>query len=284
MDSLIVGLGSLFVLALIGLFAVAFRRSSSATADWRSEVQPAAAKADRGAIDPVVVATADGEDEAGEGDLLVAADEDDDASVPVVRSVEVVKVVEISEEEAGANRRHFFGKAMAMVFFAYLGTLGLSTLAMMWPVVSGGFGADIDLGDADELLAAVRLPDGSVSPLFWAEARAWIVPVNEEEATGSQFEENSTVVGGLTALFMTCVHLGCRVPWCDSSKGFECGCHGSKYNALGEYEAGPAPRNLDRFVVEINDKNRLIAKTGSIVNTARSSDKSVKYPKGPSCI
>lgn len=284
MDSLVIGLVGLFLLGLIGLFAVAFRRSSSAATDWRKEMQPGAAKADRGAIDPVVVATVDGDDEAGEGDLLVATEDEDAVAALAVRSVEVSKVAEISEDEAGANRRQFFGKAMAMMFFAYLGTLGLSTLSMMWPVVRGGFGADIDLGDADELLGAVRLPDGSVSPLFWAEARAWIVPASEEDISGSQFAENSTVAGGLTALFMTCPHLGCRVPWCDSSKGFECGCHGSKYNGLGEYEAGPAPRNLDRFVVEINDKNRLIAKTGSIVNTPRASDKSVQYPKGPSCI
>ncbi len=282
MDSLIVGLGSLLVLALLGMFAVAFRRSSSATSNFRDEMQSEAVKADRGGVEAVILAQEHG-DEVSEGDLLIETDEVDDIA-PAARAIQVQTITEISPEEAGANRRQFFGKAWAMLFFAYLGTLGLGSLAMMWPVVRGGFGADIDLGDADELLAAVRLPDGSVSPLFWAEARAWIVPASQEEINGSQFEDNGTVVGGLTAIFMTCVHLGCRVPWCDSSKGFECGCHGSKYNALGEYEAGPAPRNLDRFIVEVTDKNRLVAKTGSIVNTARASDKSVKYPQGPSCI
>jgi cytochrome b6-f complex iron-sulfur subunit len=264
------------------MFAVAFRRSSSATSDWRDEVQPEAMKADRGGVEVVVLAQEKGED-IPEGDLLTETDEVENV-VPAARAVQVQSIIEISPEEAGANRRQFFGKAWAMLFFAYLGTLGLSSLSMMWPVVRGGFGADIDLGDADELLSAVRLPDGSVSPLFWAEARAWIVPASAEEIAGSQFIDNGTVVAGLTAIFMTCVHLGCRVPWCDSSKGFECGCHGSKYNALGEYEAGPAPRNLDRFIVELTDKNRLIAKTGSIINTARARDKSVKYPRGPSCI
>ncbi len=282
MDSLVVGIGGLLVLALLGIFAVAFRRSSSATSDWRDELQPEAMKADRGAVEAVVLAQEEGED-VPEGDLLIEADEVEDV-VPAARAVEVQTITEISPEEAGANRRRFFGKAWAMLFFAYLGTLGLSSLSMMWPVVRGGFGADIDLGDADELLAAVRLPDGSVSPLFWAEARAWIVPANDEDIAGSQFADNGTVVAGLTAIFMTCPHLGCRVPWCDSSKGFECGCHGSKYNALGEYEAGPAPRNMDRFIVELTDKNRLIAKTGSLINTSRASDKSVKYPQGPSCI
>ena len=39
-------------------------------------------------------------------------------------------------------------------------------------------------------------------------------------------------------------------PGATTSQGFECPCHGSKYNYAGEYEAGPAPRNLDRFEVE----------------------------------
>jgi cytochrome b6-f complex iron-sulfur subunit len=43
------------------------------------------------------------------------------------------------------------------------------------------------------------------------------------------------------------------VPWCDTSKWFECPCHGSRYNRWGEYEFGPAPRGLDRFPVELRD-------------------------------
>ena len=50
-------------------------------------------------------------------------------------------------------------------------------------------------------------------------------------------------------LYQRCVHLGCRVPFCESSKWFECPCHGSKYNGVGEYQLGPAPRGMDRFQV-----------------------------------
>jgi cytochrome b6-f complex iron-sulfur subunit len=74
------------------------------------------------------------------------------------------------------------------------------------------------------------------------------------------------------------------VPWCASSTGFECPCHGSKYNAHGEYEDGPAPRNLDRFVVSVNDDGELIIDTGQVVQTARASQKTVSYPQGSSCI
>jgi cytochrome b6-f complex iron-sulfur subunit len=74
------------------------------------------------------------------------------------------------------------------------------------------------------------------------------------------------------------------VPWCATSQGFECPCHGSKYNGVGEYFGGPAPRNLDRFVIELSPTGNLIIKTGTIIETPRAIDKSVEYPKGPSCI
>src|SRR5207253_1141949 len=57
---------------------------------------------------------------------------------------------------------------------------------------------------------------------------------------------------GYVALYQKCVHLGCRVPWCESSQWFECPCHGSKYNRVGEKKGGPAPRGLDRFVLEVS--------------------------------
>ena len=44
------------------------------------------------------------------------------------------------------------------------------------------------------------------------------------------------------ALSQKCPHLGCRVPFCDSSGRFECPCHGSKYDLGGEWVQGPAPR------------------------------------------
>jgi len=73
------------------------------------------------------------------------------------------------------------------------------------------------------------------------------------------------------------------VPWCSSSQGFECPCHGSKYNAAGEYEDGPAPRNLDRFTLEVVS-GRLIINTGSVRDTPRSKTRTVPYPQGVNCL
>lgn len=83
--------------------------------------------------------------------------------------------------------------------------------------------------------------------------------------------------------YQTCVHLGCRVPWCSSSQGFECPCHSSKYSAAGEYSSGPATRNLDRFRVSVDAENRFVIATGSLVSTARSQRRSAPYPLGPHC-
>ena len=43
----------------------------------------------------------------------------------------------------------------------------------------------------------------------------------------------------LFALSQKCPHLGCHVPYCESSGRFECPCHGSIYDLAGEYIAGP---------------------------------------------
>ena len=101
---------------------------------------------------------------------------------------------------------------------------------------------------------------------------------------GTDFESfDDVVVSDLVGLYQKCVHLGCRVPWCASSQGFECPCHGSKYNAHGEYAAGPAPRNLDRFAIEIVD-NRLIINTGQIRDTPKAKVKTIPYPQGVNCL
>jgi cytochrome b6-f complex iron-sulfur subunit len=47
---------------------------------------------------------------------------------------------------------------------------------------------------------------------------------------------------GLHAISSVCTHLGCIVAV--SENGFQCPCHGSKYDENGKVIGGPAPRNL----------------------------------------
>ena len=67
------------------------------------------------------------------------------------------------------------------------------------------------------------------------------------------------------ALYQKCPHLGCRVPSCATSQWFECPCHGSQYNRVGEKKAGPAPRGMDRFPVTVGANGDVIVSTGTIV-------------------
>ncbi|MCY3579817.1 MAG: Rieske 2Fe-2S domain-containing protein [bacterium] len=294
---LIVALAVVVLMGVLGAFVIAYRRSETPakpSRSWRSGVSRETRKADRSAPPgPVVVVPAPSEPavevSTPDDSETVSESEDEEVeeeaeeSVAAMQAVEVMRVEELSPQEAGVNRRQFFTRALTTVFGAFLGLNGISYLAFLWPRLSGGFGSDIDVGAIADLRAEVVLNDGSILPKFVPEARAYIVPFAESDISRSQFEGLGVVAGGLTALFQRCVHLGCRVPWCDASQGFECPCHGSKYNLVGEYEAGPAPRNLDRFAVE-DQNGRFIVKTGTIIQSARAIAKTVQYPQGPSCI
>jgi cytochrome b6-f complex iron-sulfur subunit len=282
---LIVAIGAVCVLAALAVFAIAYRRGGEKPTDWRSALSKEALAADVSeetapVISPAVVTGPDIEDVEGQTDEVIV---DEKVEAPVAVAVaEIQRVVEISPEEAGVTRRQFFNRALLATWGGYLGLMGLGIVAFIWPKLSGGFGSKIDAGPVEDIRSQVFLPDGSVQPLFIPDARAYVMPFDEAE--GPQFEGKGVVAGGLTALWQKCVHLGCRVPWCATSQGFECPCHGSKYNFVGEYQAGPAPRNLDRFVVEITDDGRFIIDTGTVIQTARATAKTVPYPQGPSCI
>lgn len=286
-------LAAALLFAALAAFGIAFRQSSRQE-DWRKNLEKDAKKSDAGVPAGILAATAaaradstavaDALAEAPDGGSAVMTEVEAVEAPPVVHAVETQRVTEIDPEEAGVLRRQFLNRAMAGTFFSVLGVFGLASLSFAWPRVKGGFGADIDAGDVDEIRTAIFNADGSITPLFWPEAKTWIVPVDDAQQSGSQFVDNATVAGGLMAVWQKCVHLGCRVPWCQTSQGFECPCHGSKYNSLGEYESGPAPRNLDRFVVEVSESNRFIVKTSQVIPTERAQAKNARYPLGPSCI
>ncbi len=53
---------------------------------------------------------------------------------------------------------------------------------------------------------------------------------------------------GWRAVSLTCSHLGCTVE--QRNFGFECPCHGSRYDPNGVVLRGPASGNLNKFRVE----------------------------------
>jgi cytochrome b6-f complex iron-sulfur subunit len=288
---LLVGVAAVALLAALGAFAIAWRRSTGA-ASWRDALSRETLKADKGKAVEVTTVPALDETENGrrntEGETPDARRQTPEEEKPALTDHDAITVaheqlvVEVSPEEAGVSRRQFFNRAISATFGSYLAGLGIALLAFMWPRLKGGFGASIDAGAVSDLIAATRTPDGGVIPAFIPEARAYVVPVDESNLS-EQFEGKSVAAGGLMALYQRCVHLGCRVPWCATAQGFECPCHGSKYDYIGEYFGGPAPRNLDRFVVEVID-TQFIIHTGDILQTPRAPTRSVAYPQGPSCI
>jgi cytochrome b6-f complex iron-sulfur subunit len=285
---ILIGVAVVALAAAVGAFTIAYRRSTGR--DWRGLVERDARRADRSrerVVEPVAVAAPERveEERAVEAETEPEPTEEPHRQAePVgVAVVEEQRVVEVSPEEAGVTRRQFLNRALSGTFFAFLGILGIDILAFLWPRLSGGFGADVNAGSVDDIRASARTADGSVVPVFIPEARAYVVPALGGEQS-EQFAGRSVVAGGLMALYQRCVHLGCRVPWCQTSQGFECPCHGSKYSAIGEYFAGPAPRNLDRFVVEVSETGDFIIHTGQIIETPRAPRLAVPYPQGPSCI
>ena len=89
---------------------------------------------------------------------------------------------------------------------------------------------------------------------------------------------------GVVALYQKCVHLGCRVPACLTSQWFECGCHGSQYNQVGEQKGGPAPRGLDRFAMSVSGGS-LTVDTGVIIQgPPLGTNTTGQEAEGPHCV
>ena len=282
-----IAIGAIGLLGVVGIVAIVTGRGPG-NIDWKKNIDKRAVKAEKSKEKTSFFAPSKPKsveevniEEANEIDETEEALEESDGSIKIE---EKIVYEEISEEERYITRKQFLGKALGGTFGAFMGIQALAWLGFLWPKVSGGFGSKVDAGKIEDLKNQIIQADGSVIPAFIPEARAYILPFSESTAGDSQFTDGSTIADGLVAVYQRCVHLGCRVPWCNTSQGFECPCHGSKYNMVGEYYAGPAPRNLDRFVVSVSSSGKLIIDTGTIIESPRAPGLSVKYPQGLSCI
>ncbi len=64
---------------------------------------------------------------------------------------------------------------------------------------------------------------------------------------------------GFSALSLVCTHLGCTVE--QNADGFACPCHGSRYNADGLVQRGPAAKPLRHLRIEVKADNTLVLHT-----------------------
>ena len=181
-----------------------------------------------------------------------------------VRSTSVVKAAPVElapwvapdEEALGVSRRMFFNRATVTLFTVSLGAFGASVVGFLWKGAEGGFGSKINAGKIDDVIQLIRQ---NKCFLYLSEARAWVTEYPKDALGKGQavYSGQAPVFtgmqAGIVALYQKCPHLGCRVPECKSSQWFECPCHGSQYNRVGEKKGGPAPRGMDRFGVGITN-------------------------------
>lgn len=151
-------------------------------------------------------------------------------------------------ETLGVTRRQFLNHSLLSTIALTLTAFGSATLAFLWPTRSAGFGATIAVGNLQNIKNKIAVGNGFA---YYPQGRMWITAYPAEALqTARRVYDPAVITGmehGIVALYQKCPHLGCRVPQCVSSQWFECPCHGSQYNQVGEKKGGPAPRGMDRF-------------------------------------
>lgn len=112
------------------------------------------------------------------------------------------------------------------------------------------FGA-VFLSAATVLAGALRIFKPNV---HYEESRRFKIgkPENFPVGTVKKLDEEKVFIfadnDGIYAISSVCTHLGCIVY--STETGFQCPCHGSKYDAGGKVVGGPAPRSLSWFEID----------------------------------
>ncbi len=123
--------------------------------------------------------------------------------------------------EAVEGRRTFISWITAGALVLSAGLMGIFNLIFLRPRVTYGPPSKFRVGK----------PDGysSGAEVVFPAARVVV------RRRGDEF----------AAISLVCTHLGCVVNPTDS--GFDCPCHGSKYDSAGNVVAGPAPKRLSWY-------------------------------------
>ena len=190
----------------------------------------------------------------------------------------------LDEEAYGVNRRQFLNRSATGLMVFGLSGFGAACIAFLWPTASSGFGSKIKAGPLGDILTQIT---SKKQPFYVPEGRFYLNPYPKEDVPKAQKIYAAGVIEGMSAgvvaLYQKCVHLGCRVPWCQSSQWFECPCHGSKYNRVGEKKGGPAPRGLDRFAVSIDGGQIVVDTKTVILGPAIGTNTTGQEQEGPHC-
>lgn len=136
---------------------------------------------------------------------------------------------------------------------------GWTSWELLRPLRSSAVGGKLTLGSAADYQSGTAT--------YVREGRFWLANADDH----------------LFALSQKCPHLGCRVPFCESSGRFECPCHGSVFDIGGEWIEGPSPRGMDRHPVSLEGEMVVVDTGKRITGPDHGAKKFLTPAKGPSC-
>jgi cytochrome b6-f complex iron-sulfur subunit len=164
----------------------------------------------------------------------------------------------VEEAGSGMSRREFlyyiWGASMVLLTLEAVGLL-------VWFLIprfrEGEFGGKF-------VLPVDAVPGVNAEPANFADGRFWLVNLDTQDPNELMYpaeDEVGNPIVGVCAVYKVCTHLGCIYAWTPANDRFECPCHGSKYRLDGRRIESPAPRTLDRFLVEAlaEDKTTVLA-------------------------
>jgi cytochrome b6-f complex iron-sulfur subunit len=288
----VVGIGVVLVVVLAGLFFAA--ASMRSPGGGKGQLDSAAMRRDaaRRKLESARIAA---EARAESTDLVAAEGEEAVAERQTVALAtrQGTEVEEYAPQppppdplEVGITRRRVLNRGVVVGSVVGLAAFGGASVAFLIPAPTKGFGAKVtvptNLNDIKTQIASNK------APFYVPEGKFYLMTYKpqDEAAAEAAYAKIWTGVNasGLMALFQKCPHLGCKVPWCQSSQWFECPCHGSKYNKAGEKTGGPAPRGMDRFPIELSGGS-VTVDTGNVVQGPPIGvDTISQAAEGPNCV
>lgn len=141
------------------------------------------------------------------------------------------------DDQNKVNRRSFFKRlAMIISLIASYGTGAVYALQFLFPRKK-------IIKYRRLLITSLQELPKDGSKIFKDLAGREIVLVNTEK--------------GLKAISTICTHLGCNVYWEPENVRFFCPCHDGVFDVNGRVVAGPPPRPLDSYQVEVDENDNV---------------------------
>ncbi len=268
------------VLAAVAFFTLARRSDVRGAGALSSETVRRDRAAHGAGMSSPGVATASDVEAAG------AAARTGTAVAVIDHDAEIVPWTPPDPEAIGESRRQFFNRATVGLMSIGIVTFAAAAfVGFLWPTGKGGFGGLVNAGKLPTIKDGIKQGNGF---FYVPEARSWITAYPAEAIPAAElvYEESLLVTmrQGITILSQKCPHLGCRVPQCLTSQWFECQCHGSQYNRVGEKKAGPAPRGMDRHPATVAANGDVTINTGKkVTGPSIGTNTTGQEAEGPHC-